>query len=219
MQKYCPDCRQYLPSTAFARNRSLKDGFQCYCRACSSRRTRESRTRLFGPPKTRRGLRPLEIPAGHKWCADCDETKPFDQFSRNRTSRSGYTTYCKPCTSVRNRESHLRRTYGLTDTEFAAFMTAQGLCAIRQEAPAEHVDHDHVTGRVRGLLCFNCNDALGQFRDRRDLMLAAVAYLDANGFVPLAERPVFGFSLFHGDDTSPRPDDEPLWPDDEPRIA
>lgn len=85
----------------------------------------------------------------------------------------------------------------------------EGLCAICREAPAEHVDHDHETGRVRGLPCFDCNGALGQFRDRRDLMLAAIGYLDANGFVPIADRPAFGFSLFHGDSTSPRPDSEP----------
>jgi len=198
----------------------MPDGLQFYCRACGSRRTRKSKIRRLGPPRTRHGLRPTEIPAGHKWCADCGETKPFDQFSRNRTSRSGYTTYCKPCTSVRNRKSHLRRTYGLSEPELAAMLAEQdGMCAICRAAPAVHIDHDHVTGRVRGLLCFNCNGALGQFRDRRDLMLAAIAYLDADGFVPMAERPVFGFSLFHGNGTTGRPDDEPPWPDDEQQIA
>jgi recombination endonuclease VII len=56
------------------------------------------------------------------------------------------------------------------------FAEQSGGCAICREAKAEHVDHDHATGRVRGLLCFNCNGALGQFRDRTDLMLPAVEY-------------------------------------------
>jgi len=110
------------------------------------------------------------------------------EFSRNRTSRSGYTTYCKPCTSVRNRESHLRRTYGLTEDDIKRMREAQGgRCAICREANAEHVDHDHKTGRVRGLLCFNCNGALGQFRDRTELMQRAVVYLDPSWRPPVIE--------------------------------
>ena len=84
-----------------------------------------------------------------------------------------------------------------------------GLCAICREAPAEHVDHDHETGQVRGLLCFNCNGALGQFRDRTDLMLRAVAYL-GNGDPALASTlPEFHLGIFVGDLTDPRPTDDP----------
>lgn len=57
------------------------------------------------------------------------------------------------------------------------FAAQGGLCAICREAPAAHVDHGQATNRVRGLLCFNCNGALGQFRDNTELMLRAVAYL------------------------------------------
>ncbi len=52
-----------------------------------------------------------------------------------------------------------------------------GLCALCQERPAEHVDHDHLTGSVGGMLCFLCNQGLGNFRDRVDVMEAAIAYL------------------------------------------
>jgi hypothetical protein len=53
----------------------------------------------------------------------------------------------------------------------------QGLCAICKAAPAVHVDHDHVTGAVRALLCFNCNGGLGQFTDDPLLLHAAAYYV------------------------------------------
>ena len=53
-----------------------------------------------------------------------------------------------------------------------------GTCAICQSAPAEHVDHDHDTGAVRALLCFNCNGGLGQFRDDPAVLRAAADYVE-----------------------------------------
>lgn len=55
-----------------------------------------------------------------------------------------------------------------------------GLCAICVQRPAEHVDHTHATGAVRGLLCFNCNGGLGQFRDDSELLDLAIDYLDSH---------------------------------------
>ena len=53
-----------------------------------------------------------------------------------------------------------------------------GLCAICRQAPAVHVDHDHATGTVRGLLCFPCNAAIGHLRDDPQIMRRAAAYLE-----------------------------------------
>jgi hypothetical protein len=60
--------------------------------------------------------------------------------------------------------------------------TQGGLCAIC-EGPLErpHVDHDHTTGKVRGILCFNCNAGLGKFQDNVAVMAAAVEYLRKRG--------------------------------------
>ena len=53
-----------------------------------------------------------------------------------------------------------------------------GLCAICGVAPAVHVDHDHETGQVRALLCFNCNGGLGQFKDDPYLLQMAAFYVE-----------------------------------------
>ncbi|WP_280138712.1 endonuclease VII domain-containing protein [Trujillonella endophytica] len=110
-------------------------------------------------------------------------------FGRNAASRSGINSYCKPCHNARGRRSkeaagggrtyHLRRRYGITAADFDAMLAAQGgLCAICASAPAEHVDHDHDTGRVRRLLCFNCNGGLGQLRDDPGVLRAAARYVE-----------------------------------------
>jgi hypothetical protein len=69
----------------------------------------------------------------------------------------------------------------MSAAEVDAWLEAQGgLCLVCEERPAEHVDHDHATGKVRGLLCFGCNGGLGQFRDRVDIMRNAIEYLEGH---------------------------------------
>ena len=77
--------------------------------------------------------------------------------------------------------SHLRRKYGLSMDDFVSMQKAQkGRCAIcHQGAKKLGVDHNHETGAVRGLLCSQCNQGLGNMHDSCTNLRAAIRYLEA----------------------------------------
>lgn len=170
---------------SFASNKSMKDGLQAYCRECAAahyKKQREAKGFTVRPK--------VDVPPGHKRCARCEEIKPHALWSRNARASDGLTAYCKACNAVRDREWQLKRKYGLTEERYQAMLHEQvGRCAICLVAKAEHVDHDHETGRVRAVLCFNCNAALGHFKDRPDALRRAAAYLEGIVWKPTRVAP------------------------------
>ena len=187
-RKHCRDCGEERPVAEFTRNRNSRDGLAFYCREHARRRHRRSRDERVGTP-ARRHPRDVVVPEGHKWCPDCGTVLPLSSFGRNAAASSGVNSYCRPCHNARGRASkdkvggsrsyHLKRRYGISAAEVDVMLAEQGgRCAICEVAPAEHVDHDHVTGKVRALLCFNCNGGLGQFRDDPGLLRAAAGYVE-----------------------------------------
>ena len=77
------------------------------------------------------------------------------------------------------------RNYGITRAERDAMEVKQGgRCLICGEAKKLHVDHDHETKVVRGLLCLECNTGLGKFKEDPQLFLRAIEYLKAMETVP-----------------------------------
>ena len=187
-KKYCKDCGELRPVSEFSRDRARQDGLSFYCKVHARRRFLRAKDARHGPPKSRHP-RAVEVPEGSKWCPDCSTVKPLTDFVRNAGAPSGRSAYCKPCHNARGKASkdklggsrtyHLKRRYGISAVEADAMLEAQGgLCAICRAAPALHVDHDHATGAVRALLCFNCNGGLGQFRDDPFLLHVAAFYIE-----------------------------------------
>ena len=84
-----------------------------------------------------------------------------------------------------NERMHLKRAYGMTLEAYRTLADAQGgRCAACGEVPSGaghcgrlHVDHDHDTGEIRGLLCVTCNQGLGQFKDSVLRLQQAIMYL------------------------------------------
>jgi hypothetical protein len=196
-EKTCRDCDLTKPLSEFPRNRSRPDGHGIYCKLCFAVRYREHRERKAA--REGREIREIRrVPAGTKYCPRCEQTLPLDAFARNRASADGATWYCKPCHNAvskanrerkhgSTREYHLRRRYGIGQAEVDAMLEAQGgLCAACRQDEPKHVDHDHLTGEVRGMLCFLCNQALGNVRDDIGRLQGLVRYLHlARGTSPV----------------------------------
>ncbi|GAA4977252.1 endonuclease VII domain-containing protein [Yinghuangia aomiensis] len=183
--KKCSRCKEFLTRAAFAANKSLRDGLQSYCRECSAQYYAERRTAKGFAVRPK-----VAVPPGHKRCPRCTAIKPHSEWHLHRRSADGFAAHCKACRAVDGRAGHLQRKYGLTEERYQEMLEAQvGRCAICLVARAEHVDHDHETGRVRALLCFNCNAALGQFKDRPDALRRAAAYLEGIVWNPTRVAP------------------------------
>ncbi len=78
---------------------------------------------------------------------------------------------------------HIKNRYGISLAQYDEMLEAQEYgCAICGTTPEENgqrlaVDHDHETGKVRGLLCGGCNRGIGLFQDRIELLQSAIGYL------------------------------------------
>ncbi|MBX9395871.1 endonuclease VII domain-containing protein [Streptomyces sp. TRM72054] len=140
-----------------------------------------------------------------KQCTGCKRDLPVEAFARDRNRRDGLQVRCRECVAEysaahcrrrreaigkQGRQDHLKRQYGITEVERDELIAFQaGVCCICLAAPAAHVDHCHETGRVRGVLCFSCNAALGQFKDRPDVIRRAAAYVEGNAWKPTLVAP------------------------------
>ena len=130
-----------------------------------------------------KGMPPLEREQIGTWNRDKDccpaghEYTPENTYAKKQRNGT-WGRSCRRC----QRDAHLRRRYGLSPEQYAALVAAQqGACAICQTVLEEgrnlHVDHDHTTGAVRGLLCDDCNFGLGKFKDDIEVLRVAVRYL------------------------------------------
>ena len=135
-----------------------------------------------------------------KTCSTCKQELPLEKFYTNKAYKSGYSYNCKSCSYeyVKNsklnnpermaserRRGMLKRNYGLTVEQYNEMLESQGNgCAIcgsetggRKDVTRLAVDHCHNSGQIRGLLCVNCNNGLGRFKDSIELLEKAIDYL------------------------------------------
>jgi hypothetical protein len=141
-----------------------------------------------------------------KRCTKCKKDKLQDAFYRSSNSSDGRHSWCKQCldtakNAVKTRDprryramqraSWYRNRLNLEQDGYDAMLQEQqGVCKVCKCPETTKnkdgltlplsVDHDHTTGKVRGLLCRKCNIGIGSFGDSPDLLIRAAEYLSAN---------------------------------------
>jgi hypothetical protein len=130
---------------------------------------------------------------GLRICSDCGESKPLEDFGADQRARGGRKRFCKHCSTQRSlawqranrprakngaRLALIRRLYGQDGLELEARRAAGDGCDVCGNRTARMaIDHCHDTGRVRGLLCKDCNLVLGWMNDDPARLRALADYL------------------------------------------
>jgi hypothetical protein len=140
-----------------------------------------------------------------KKCNICKEQVELSSFTKKKKF---YRECCNPCRAVKlkdqynndevyrertrfiNWKSKIKRKYKMTPEDYYIMLDEQkGVCAICKSSNPKTknnsdkfcIDHNHITNEIRGLLCSECNSALGQFRDDPNILMSAYEYLNDKG--------------------------------------
>ncbi len=138
-------------------------------------------------------------PADTKICCNCHRSLPFDMFYKSSWHRSRRHSYCKECFKKLRKEKgwgrdkkvayagHINRKFGISVEDYAGMLKKQkGVCAIcgqpetmirRGRVVQLSIDHCHDSGMIRGLLCNNCNKAIGCVHEDVEILQKAISYL------------------------------------------
>lgn len=157
----CPKGHKYTEENLYVDSRGYK-----HCKTCRKERMRLRRkdTKRVG-----RGI-------NNSSKTHCAKGHPYND---SNTTYWRNKRICKSCAKINADWQRLKK-YGLDKTSYEVLLKKQkNNCAIclQEFVSTPHIDHDHKTGKVRGLLCYPCNSGLGQFDDKIDRLKRAIKYL------------------------------------------
>ena len=148
----CTKCGETKPRTEFSRDKRRPDGCQSWCKLCKAVYQRK-----------------------------------YNAEHKEQTAAYRRKYYAEHPEKIRggsySRDYHLRHHYDISLATYNAMLKHQGggcaICGKARDRDGKYlsVDHDHETGEIRGLLCSQCNHALGLLQESEELCLSAASYL------------------------------------------
>ncbi len=134
-----------------------------------------------------------------KTCIGCKKELTLSSFYKDKHRKDGHYPRCKQCQSVytsnwrknntlKARGHYIKHRYGITLEQYDDMLEEQADgCSICMTVfpgggkKSFFIDHDHKTGKIRGLLCRECNLMIGHAKDNNDTLRAAINYLEKWG--------------------------------------
>lgn len=189
--KTCKKCGVEKPFSQYTKDKHRPDGRDSRCRKCkkvaiAGWKKQDTKARKLARAQ-KKGLRLVLKSNGQKICAHCGEVKSLDSFYLS--TKRGLFSECKQCAAKKAKspkwrksasDCRLRSKYGLLREDFdQILLNQQNKCKICGEEflKTPNIDHCHKTGTLRGLLCRQCNQGLGLFKDSPNILISAAAYL------------------------------------------
>jgi hypothetical protein len=118
-------------------------------------------------------------------CKKCKMATTIKWRENNKAIYNSYAAKWRSRNPDKQHAADIKRLYGIPIEEYNRLLTEQAcgckICGKQHDPTAKrgrlYVDHDHTTGKIRGLLCGACNSALGYFEDKIEIMLKAIDYI------------------------------------------
>ena len=112
--------------------------------------------------------------SGQHWCYLCKQWLSISLFNADRSRSNGLTSCCRPCIGIKSAASR----YGLTIERVREIRAGSLPCDICEQVLPLEIDHDHGTGKIRGILCRACNKGIGMFANSSERLLKTIEYLE-----------------------------------------
>ena|ERR1017187_5808186 len=121
----------------------------------------------------------VKVMEATQYCSSCQNPRPVEEFA----DPTIYKPVCFVC-GTSTTKARRKCKYGLSVDDHAELLHRQAyecaICKIPLLGKKRSIDHNHITGKVRGILCHHCNSGLGFFRDNIEVMKEAIQYIEAN---------------------------------------
>ena len=151
--KTCSKCLSTRPSDQFNKRKANKDGLTVWCKPCVSTYNK-IRKANYSPERVEQ-LKQME--------RAYRQSKPYKDYDWSR---------------------HIAKKFGISEFQYNEMQIAQKnccqICSINQKDSKRRfaIDHNHSTGKIRGLLCQTCNQAIGMLKENKDILYSAIKYLE-----------------------------------------